>query len=283
MSDHPDLEALSAWLDGQPDASSVAPHVDSCRGCQSRVAELRAVQAAVGAPVPPVASDFRDAALARALAAADQPETEAPAPAELHSLGTAGTRRRRQTTSARGREGRRWWLVPAAASAAAAVLAAAVVGTVSLLGRGPADDSPTALSTGPSDRPSAESAAPGGTEPVHGGDLGDMAEVATVRERAQARTAAAASGRALTALDSGAPAPESTAPVPRIIGTRVCEVEARTARPDVGVLVYVANLRYRGTPAVALGFADQPAAPPIRLLVLAPAEGCRVLAESTTP
>ncbi|MGH9280444.1 MAG: hypothetical protein ACRD12_20410, partial [Acidimicrobiales bacterium] len=65
----------------------------------------------------------------------------------------------------------------------------------------------------------------------------------------------------------------------RQVGTRVCEVEARTARPQLGPVAYAANLRFQGTPAVALVFTSA-AGPPSTLLVLAPQEGCRILAES---
>ena len=66
MSDlHPDDEALSAQLDR--DDPQLHPHLDGCAACASRLAELRRVGAAVGAPVPPPPAWQRDAAIARAL------------------------------------------------------------------------------------------------------------------------------------------------------------------------------------------------------------------------
>ena len=68
MSDlHPDDEALSAHLDGEE--PQVRVHVESCTACTARLAELRRVRAAVGAPVTPPPAWQRDATIARALEA----------------------------------------------------------------------------------------------------------------------------------------------------------------------------------------------------------------------
>ena len=71
--------------------------------------------------------------------------------------------------------------------------------------------------------------------------------------------------------------------VPSQVGTRVCEEQIRTARPELGVVTYAATLRYAGNPAIVLGFQAKGVPPPTQLLVLAPEQGCRVLAETTLP
>jgi hypothetical protein len=168
-------------------------------------------------------------------------------------------------------------------SAAAAVLAVVVVVTALMSSGGSRTGDDTALSAGP---PAQESApgpgigAPGAATAVGGGEslslpvqeLGDVNDVTALRQR----VAGAIATRPLAATTDAAAAP-------RAVGTRVCEIEARTARPQLGVVVYVANVRFGGTAGVALGFADVPGATPVTLLVLASAEGCRVLAETTIP
>jgi hypothetical protein len=89
-------------------------------------------------------------------------------------------------------------------------------------------------------------------------------------------------GLAATAPPGAPGAAASEAPVPRQVGTRPCEEQARTARPQVGALVYVATARFAGTPAVVLGFGSTPASPPATVLVLAES-GCRLLAETSVP
>ena len=66
MSDvHPDDEALSAHLDGEEPQLRV--HLESCTACTGRLADLRQVRAALGAPVTPPPAWQRDATIARAL------------------------------------------------------------------------------------------------------------------------------------------------------------------------------------------------------------------------
>jgi hypothetical protein len=71
MSDlHPDDEALSAHLDGEP--AEPRGHVEGCAACTARLEQLRRVRAAIGAPVPPPPAWQRDTAVSRALDAADR-------------------------------------------------------------------------------------------------------------------------------------------------------------------------------------------------------------------
>ena len=296
MSDHPDSEALSAALDGEDEAA--AAHAATCPECQGRLAALRAVRDAVGAAVRPPDPEAVDAAVARAVSAADEWETSAAAsavptdgPAAWPPAGEAGYARRASAGKPEPVVGGdpapagRWrlWIT---GSAAAAVLAIVVLAAVLATG-GSGGREDTALSGGPVGNGVQESSPPFGgvgAAPTFAGrpdgvtvqELGDVPDVAALRSRLSVGTSAAAA-RATT--DAAAAPPPAAAAV----GTRVCEIEARTARPDLPAVVYVANLRFQGTPAVALGFAPSPGATPFNLLVLAPGEGCRVLAETTIP
>jgi hypothetical protein len=171
-----------------------------------------------------------------------------------------------------------------------------VVGIVALVGRGSSSNQNTALSAkAPSASASAPVAAgaagPSGAEKfstgsdgvVDAGDLGTVADVAALRSLVAAGVTAAATAAPSAARPaSGNDAVLApTVPVPRQVGTRVCEVEARTARPQLGVVVYSATARFAGTAAQVLGFGPTPGARPTELLVLAPQDGCRILAETT--
>ncbi|MFP5317928.1 MAG: hypothetical protein ACLGI2_06480 [Acidimicrobiia bacterium] len=283
MTIHPDLEALSAAVDGEDAEGTVATHVGTCGDCRARMETLRRARQAVAAPVEPLDAAVRERMLAAALAAAaaagdedrpGRPPAAAPAPTPLPVPLPVPDRRR-------------WWTV--GAGAAAAVLAV-VVGAAGLLGRGAEDGGETALSRGPAAEESADasagaagdagaSAAPG---PPAGVDLGDVPDVAALRSRIPPAGVAAATGQGPSErLAAGSPS-TALAPVPREIGTRPCEEQARTARPGVQAVVYVANARFAGTPAVVLGFAPTPGSPPSTVLVLAES-GCRLLAETALP
>jgi hypothetical protein len=172
-----------------------------------------------------------------------------------------------------------------------------VVGIVALVGRGSSSNQNTALSAqapsasgsapvaaGAAGASGAEKSSAGSDGVVDAGNLGDVADVNALRSRVNAGVTAAASAAAPAAApgigNDAVVGP--TAPVPRQVGTRVCEVEARTARPQLGVVVYSATARFAGIPAQVLGFGVTPGARPMELLVLAPQDGCRILAETTT-
>jgi hypothetical protein len=294
MSDHPDFEALSASLDGEDEGA--AAHAAGCATCQAQLAGLRAVRDAVGGQVASPASEVVDAAVARAVASAGE-WAAGEAPAITPAAWPPPGRERRVPTPAQPRPGARWRL-RLTGSAAAAAVAVVVLAAVLVSGGSRTPDDDTALSAGPPNaaQETARSLAPtgsaeggsaeggsaaAGTAGGSGGydlpvqELGDVGDISALRERAAARAAPSA--------PVGATATDAALPAPRIVGTRVCEIEARTARPSLGVVVYVANLRFQGTPVVALGFAPAPDGTPVTLLVLAPGEGCRVLAETTIP
>jgi len=283
MTNHPDLEALSAGIDGEDDAGAVAAHLSTCGDCRGRLEELHRARRAVAAPVTPPAADVRERMLAAALTSAQEP-VSASAPAAAAPAGPTAPGPA-PVVALPERDRRRWWAVGGGVAAAVMAL---VVGAAGLVGRGADSNDETALSQGPP--PAAESAVdsaaggdataglappagPGVAPPAGPGvvELGDVPDVATLRTRLPA-------SRTANAVRADAQSPSS----PREIGTRVCEEQARTARPDVATLVYVATARFAGTPAVVLGFGATPGSPPSTVLVLAEA-GCRLLAETVVP
>jgi hypothetical protein len=299
MSDHGDDEALSAFVDGE--APGWAAHVAGCGTCRARVEALRAVRAAVAAPLEPSPAGQRETAIAAALAAA--------AP--------------RSRPSARGRPAR--WMVPA--SIAAVLLL--VVAAASVLVQGGRDRTTTAAQapataaqapesaaqapvagpgsapssgaqggssaglSGPSTAQSGSSTAQSGSSTAGGssgpatatdsagtGDLGEVADAATLLARARPALAAAAKGSATPTLS---PDPASVAPAaPSVVGTRPCEEQARAADPALREVVYFATAAHQGAPAVVLGFSTGPAPAPVTLLMLS-RDGCGVLLRAAGP
>jgi hypothetical protein len=270
---HPAVEALSEWIDGaapQPDA--VGAHVAACELCQGRLAELRRGRDAVARPVPPLATARRDEAIARALAAVDAWGQTEPAPATPSALPAPLAPSR----SARSR----WWL---GGSAAAAVVLL-VVAAAALFGRGTGSSTNTALKAGPAASTVSGARGAAADSSVSGGDLGDVPNVDVLRARVAASTVTreqAPLAAAPNPAAAGGQAASGAPPVPNVVGTRVCEEQARALHPELGPVVYAASLRFAGTSAVALGFASTPSAPPSTLLVLAPQEGCRLLAATS--
>src|SRR6266571_7482250 len=103
MNDHPDIESLSTFLDGQ--APEVEGHVAGCAECRRRLDGLARVRAAIAAPVPPPDQHRKEVAIAEALGAA--------------------------STAAPTRDGSRWRLVAVAGGVAAALLIGVVISRVS--------------------------------------------------------------------------------------------------------------------------------------------------------
>ena len=66
------------------------------------------------------------------------------------------------------------------------------------------------------------------------------------------------------------------------MGTRPCEEQVRTARPELREVVYFATATTGGRPAFVLGFATGPDPAPVTLLLVAQ-EGCGVVAEASLP
>ncbi|MGH9264855.1 MAG: hypothetical protein ACRD1D_09195 [Acidimicrobiales bacterium] len=276
MTEHADLDALSAFMDGE--APEWASHVDACPQCRAMVDQLRAVARAVGAPVEPAPAGAQEAAVAAALADGHRRSAAGPAPV---------------SPLARRRPDRRWNVV----ASVAAVLLVGVLGLSALV----------TLSTGSRDRTTAAGPAPesapadrsfaGGSAAdssssaaaaVPPTDLGDIADVATLRARAlpgasvaTGQASGGAGGTAGSATGSRSAAPSSPAlseqaPAPTAVGTRPCEEQARGREPALGQVVFYATARHRGAPAVVLGFSSGPSPAPVTLLLLAQ-DGCAEL------
>lgn len=300
MSEHADLEALSAFVDGE--APEWAGHVAGCDECRAAAEGLRTVAAAVGAPIEPAAEADRERAVAAALGRLDRPATGAEDPRLA---------RRRQ---------RRTWN-PAAVASVAALLLVGILGLSALvtMNSGPSSDESTAAGTAPESAArdlaggSADSAAP--TVPPT--DLGDVPDAATLQARARATAVSSAGstvsggagGAATSTGNSGAssatsagsagnsgaagpPQPEVTANVtgganlraaaPSVVGPRPCEEQARGREPVLGEVVYYATARQGPRQAVVLGFSTGPSPSPVTLLMLAQ-EGCAELLRAAAP
>ncbi|MEA2974436.1 MAG: hypothetical protein QOG82_2894 [Actinomycetota bacterium] len=184
---------------------------------------------------------------------------------------------------------------------AAAVIVAVLVG-VSAIGGGSGRDDTDTVAAGQSQErsttlfagDSAGGAATAGVPDadtsggVNAGDLGQIPDAATLVARArpvltQRQAALAAPVAPVAGAGQESRAPDLTDIVPKAVGTRPCELEARTARPGLGTVVYFATGQVEGVPVVVLGF--DPGLPPadITLLALAQQEGCRVVLEAAGP
>ncbi len=294
MTDHPDPEALSAAVDGEDPAGedpagAVAAHLGGCADCRAQLDALHLARRAVAAPVPPMAADVRERMIAAALGAAGTEAVDGAAVASGAPVAPV-------VPVPAPREPRKWWL----GGAAAAALLAVVVGAAGMLGRGTDEGTDTALSRrrGGDAGAAAEFESPtmaagpptaAGARVTDAGNLGDVPNVGSLRSlfaaaNAPSRANSGSAGATGTAQDSLATVAPTAGPgpVPRQIGTRPCEEQARTARPQVGGLVYVATARFAGTPAIVLGFAASAEGPPATVLVLAES-GCRLLAETSVP
>jgi hypothetical protein len=316
---HPDFEVLSAHFDGE--APEVAAHVAGCAECRTNLRWLRTARDLVATPVPPAHPSARDRALAAALEAFEnapeavttseevprrpvpapvtrpvprpvtRPAAAVPTPTPI----TAGGRRRRGGGGSSG-----LWV---GVGSAAAVVVAVLLG-VGLLGGGNGHDADTTVAAGPTQErtttgaagdtstlaagaEAADADAAGGAD---GGELGDIADAAglvaasrpvLVQRQASVPPPAVAPSAGI-APGPGVPAGGPDL-VPKAVGTRPCEMEARTARPGLGTVVYYATGRVDGVPVVVLGFAPAPATAPVTLLALAQPEGCRIVLEAAGP
>ena len=270
-SEHADLEALSAYVDGE--APEWTDHVSECAACRAAADELRAVAAAVSVPVEPADRRAREAALRAALGEVGEPRPTAP---------PAVVPRRFQ------------WRPNLAAVAAALVL---VLGFSALLvmSRTRSDETtvagPALESAPPAAGPMADSLAGAGLPPTDVGDVPDAATLAArVRPALTATTSAAAgAASARSSANSGTSSPgapgavaggsggqPAAAPTVNVTGTRPCEEQARGREPSLREVVYFATARRGQVPAVVLGFSTGPAPAPVTLLLLAQ-PGCSEL------
>ena len=157
--DHADLEALSAFVDGE--APEWADHVAGCEQCRAAAARLGAVAAAVRAPVAPPAESDRERAIAAAL------ETAA---TEAHD----GPERDRLAR----RRNPRPWAMPAAAAVVVGMLGLAGV----VVSSDRANDATTPVATPAMvGGAKAESGVAAAAPDIPPADLGDIADAATLR------------------------------------------------------------------------------------------------------
>ena len=261
MSEHADLEALSAFVDGE--ASEWAGHVASCASCRASVDQLRAVAAAVAAPVEPPDPRLRELAIGAAL---------------------DDVARRHTTERARARRRRFSW--PYELAAVAAILLA-VLGFSALLTEQRSSEDATTVA-GPAlqqsaprseSAPGATGGAPATADAAAPADLGDVRDAATLLARARpAVSSGAATAAPPTAFSSRSAAPSA----PTAVGTRPCEEQARTREPALREVVYFAVARQGSVPAYVLGFSTGPAPSPVTLLLLAQ-NGCGELLRAVGP
>lgn len=307
MTEHADIEALSAYLDGE--APEWTTHIAGCESCGAVVDQLRAVALTVGRPVAAPTDVERDSVIAAALASAPTtPESAPGVPANAVPDAVPLSPRPAAPPKAAARwPSSRVWV--AAGSIAAALLA--VVGTLALVSRDSDDsETTTALQAPPSmpeaqAAPSAEALMSEGV--VDGGHLGELPEddalAARVRsavggagaqfsDDADSPAAATAPERPDGVGDQGPERPDGAGDVgappvaeSRNVGTRACEPQARQADPALLRVVYAATGERGGVPVVVLGFAlpagDQPAtaAPPLKVMVLAQPR-CQLVSQS---
>ncbi|HEV2761021.1 MAG TPA: zf-HC2 domain-containing protein [Acidimicrobiales bacterium] len=291
---HADFEAISAYVDGE--APEWADHVASCPECRASAAAVRAVAAAVGAPVEGPSAADRDRAIAAALNATagghvTVPEHAVPRGREAERARFA---RRRAAPP---------WAMPAVAAVVVGLLGLSglVVSSYRTSDETTTFAGPTAESDATSDTLAQSGGGVGAAAPsVPPGDLGDVADAATLRTRALAAApppAAASAGRATSsansgatgssASDSGALTPTTTLSqraAPSVVGTRPCEEQARTREPTLGPVVYFATARQGQVAGFVLGFGavGSPSTAPLTLLLLAQ-DGCRELLRAAGP
>jgi hypothetical protein len=289
MNGHLDAEAHSAALDGQATAGERA-HLDTCPACRAEVERLAGVARAVGVPVAAQPRAEADAALARALAAAEPASRVVP------------------ISSRPSRTSRRLRLDARSVLAAAAILLVVAVGAT-LVGRTTASHPhatassrlPAVGGTGadraasttiqipvgaaagppypgispagaPASAASRSPAGAAGPAVVDGGDLGAQSAVGPLVTIVQ------------SALDGERTTPPPAAGQPALAQpTATCAASAATVSPvPLARLLYVATTTWKGTPAIVLG--EQAAtAPggrpgPSRLVLVLAREGCGLLA-----
>jgi hypothetical protein len=265
MTEHADFEALSAFVDGE--APEWAGHVEACPTCRASVDQLRAVAAAVRAPVDPPDPRVREAAIGAALGAALGPALPRPA-----------------TERVPARQRRVNWQY-ALAAAAAVVFGVAGLATLLVSQNGSNDESTTVAGPALQSAPkagNAESAERGSAADAAApsvADLGDVPDAATLLARARPPAATAGAFSSPTTTLGG----RATAPgAPVVTGTRPCEEQARTREPALGQVVYFATARRGSVPAYVLGFSTGPTGSPVTLLLLAQ-NGCGELLRAAGP
>ncbi|HUQ62807.1 MAG TPA: hypothetical protein VM121_03530 [Acidimicrobiales bacterium] len=271
MSEHPDIESLSAYHDGE--APELAEHVAGCAACAADLARLASVTGAVAAPVAALDNAAVDRMISQATASGVEEGVGEAVPAIPRPVPVVGRRR--------------GWAILASA-AAAVVVAGGLVGfltrseadrtTVSESASRPAADAANRQLQAP---PAAVGAGISGDSPIDGGHLGEVANDRVLAAKVDPTIGNKGTSAAADVPATDAPTEAGGAPQPRTVGTRACEPEARSLDPAAGALVYVADAEHDGAPAKVLGFGPT-GGRPITLFLLAQ-DGCRLLAKATLP
>ena len=222
--DHLHDEALSDAVDGLA-SDDVMAHLATCGPCRARLDGMRMAVRAVAAPPPAPSAAGRDAAVGRA-------------------LGAAEPSRRRPVVAP--------WM-------AAAALVAILLGAVGVVmaGRdgGGGDQTAARQLESPTGGGSADATA-GGAGPVDAGDLGDQRDPVALNTLLEERMAATAQSAAPAVAGEGAGEAGDTDASEELAAGPGCVVEASEAGSGrVGRLVLTGRLRWQGEPAVVLVFA----------------------------
>lgn len=273
-SQHPDIDAISAYVDGQ--APEWTEHIAACAQCRESAATLRAVAIAVGRPVDPPSAADRDRAVAAAL--------EATPVSDGHDA---------ERARFAGRRSARPWAMPAVAAVVLALVAASGL----VLSSYRSSDETTTLAGPPAE---SEANIDAVTRSGGGGvaaaapsappsDLGDLPDAATLRARVLGAVggSAATDAAASSAKNTRGLTPTTTLtqrPVPNVVGTRPCEEQARTRAPSLGPVVYFATARQGQVTGFVLAFGavGSTDTSPITLLLLAQ-DDCRELLRAAGP
>lgn len=246
--EHLDDEAISAYLDGEATPEEAA-HVEACGGCAARADELRRAANLIGSPVPAVADERREAAIAAAL------------DARVLSL----EHRRRRPPPA--------WLLGAAA---VVVLA---LGLLPLLARDGGDDAQDTAAGDAATSALEAPAADGGAEedaatmfratpaPVDAGDLGPLDD-----DEIQDRVTAALLAPVPESVGQTEADESATTAVPSAPGPATCEDALRAAAPEAGTLRLTARATVEGRAAQLLAF-EVPGPDALQLRVYVVADG----------
>lgn len=253
---HLDDDTLSAHLDGEDIDPAAGAHLDRCAECRARLGALGGAAAAIGAAVPPVATAVREAAVARALAAADDtPRSRWPV---LWGAAAAVLVALLGVSFATGRDGRDRDADTTTLAGGPAVVDGGDLGELD-------DARALADAVGPAIEPATADTAEGSGAQKYSLDSG------------QASTGAPAAGGSTRSATDGGDAKTSARADPYCLRT-----VATTYGSGLGPLVYRATVRWGGTPAIAVAYrlAEPKGALDHRVYVLA-TDDCRLLVAQT--
>ena len=274
MTEHPDLEVLSAWIDGE--APGWAAHLAACPACRASADELRAVSAALAEPVVPPGAGIRDVAVAAALdqayPAGEPADADQAAEADRTGLPGRGDQRGVAEAGQGGPAGR----------AVQAVGAGGAVEDVEPIEAGggaePAARVERRGAVGAGTRPRARRRRPGGPgrgrRSVPAGWLAAAVAAAVLAAVGLSSLLSVYGGSPNQATTAAGPARESTAPGGGVAGpTADSSAAAPAAAADLGDIADPATLVARARPGLPAGTTPPAAALPAPTPAGAPLSG----------